>query len=71
MVYENPLLYRLNFYNKETEMEFGQLYISFRDKRNNLVDGLKFLSKEKIEMIDLKPDKNSSLFNQKSKVKID
>jgi len=39
------------------------LYISFKDKRNNLVDGISLLSKEKMEMTDLDPDKNLSLSN--------
>ncbi len=63
MIYENPRLYRLHFYSQETNEEFGQLYLSFRDTRHNLVGDLKFLSKEKMEMIDLKPNENSSLFN--------
>lgn len=55
MVYKDPLLYRLNFYSKETRLELGQLYLSFRNNRDNLVDGIKLLSKENIELINLNP----------------
>ena len=43
-------VYRLRFYSKETQAEFGLLYISFKDKRNNLVDGISLLSREKVEI---------------------
>ncbi len=60
---ENPLIYSFHFFNKETKEEFGQLFIYFKDKENNLVDDLKFVSKAKMEMLDSKPDENTGLIN--------
>lgn len=63
-VKETPLLiYRLHFFNKETKEKFGQLFISFRKKEDDLVDFLTFISKERMGIIDLDISDNSSLFN--------
>jgi len=34
----DPYEYRLRFYNKETETQFGKISIKFFDRKNNLVD---------------------------------
>ena len=63
MLNENPLIYSFHFFNKETKEEFGQLFIYFKDKENDLVDDLKFVSKANMEMLDEEPDENTGLIN--------
>lgn len=63
MLNKNPLIYSFHFFNKETKEEFGQLFIYFKDKENNLVDDIKFVSKSKMEMLDEEPDENTGLIN--------
>ena len=49
----DPLIFSLHFYYDETEAEFGHMFIFFKDKNNNLVDDLQFVSKAYYEMSEL------------------
>ncbi|WP_299685704.1 hypothetical protein [uncultured Dokdonia sp.] len=61
MLKENPLVYSFHFFNKETKEEFGQLFINFQTGDNILVDDLHYVSKAKIEMLDVESDKKTGL----------
>jgi hypothetical protein len=63
MMNENPLIYSYHFYNKETKTEFGQLFIRFKDRENNLVDDIKFVSKAQMEEINAESKKSSGTMN--------
>jgi len=63
MMNENPLIYSYHFYNKETKTEFGQLFIRFKDRENNLVDDIKVVSKKQMEEINAESDKESGTLN--------
>jgi hypothetical protein len=52
MMNEEPLIYSFHFYNKETKVEFGQLFIRFKNRENNLVDDIKVINKEQMELIN-------------------
>ena len=56
---ENPWIYTFHFYNEETKAQFGQLFINFTDKDNDLVDYIAFVSKEKLAEIDNMPKDDS------------
>jgi hypothetical protein len=43
---EAPIFYTINFYDKNTLEEFGQLFIAFKDKENTLIDNINYISKE-------------------------
>ena len=49
---DNPLIYSFHFANNETKTEFGQMFIHFKDQANLMVDDLKLLNKEQMELID-------------------
>ncbi|WP_028873631.1 hypothetical protein [Psychroserpens burtonensis] len=51
MMNENPLIYSFHFYNEETKTEFGQLFIQFMDRENNLVDNIRFASKTEMKKV--------------------
>ena len=63
MINDKPLIYSFHFFNKETKEEFGQLFIYFKDKENNLVDDLKFVSKTKMETFNKEIGENTDLIN--------
>lgn len=52
MMNESPLIYTYHFYNKETKTKFGQLFIQFKDRENDLVDYVKLVTKSRMEEID-------------------
>ena len=52
MINEQPLIYSFHFYNKETKTEFGQLLIRFKNRENTLVDDIKVMDKEQMELIN-------------------
>ncbi|TXD80806.1 hypothetical protein ESY86_19920 [Subsaximicrobium wynnwilliamsii] len=52
MMSENPLIYSFHFYNEITKTEYGQLFIRFADRENNLVDDIKVVSKTQLEEIN-------------------
>lgn len=56
MMNEEPLIYSFHFYNKETKTEFGQLLIRFKNRKNNLVDDIKVIDKEQMELINKKAE---------------
>ncbi len=43
---EAPIFYTINFYDKNTLEEFGQLFIAFKDRNNTLIDNINYISKE-------------------------
>lgn len=59
---EAPIFYTINIYNKKTLEEFGQLFIAFKDRENNLVDNINYLSKTDLDKIE---SDNKSLENVK------
>ena len=63
MMNENPLIYSYHFYHKETKTEFGQLFIRFKDRENNLVDDIKVVSKKQMEEISAESEKESGTLN--------
>ena len=63
MINDKPLIYSFYFFNKETKEEFGQLFIYFKDKENNIVDDLKFVSKTKMETFNKEVGENTDLIN--------
>lgn len=60
---EHPWVYTFHFYNEATKTEFGQLFIRFNDKDNDLVDYLAFVSKEKLQEIDDRAKGDSGFLN--------
>lgn len=53
---KKPLIYTYHFYNKETKAEFGQLFIQFKDRENNLVDYVRLVNSEKLKEIETQAD---------------
>ncbi|GEM_PF-3589907 len=57
LMHENPLIYTIHFGNKETKEEFGQLFFTFINRDNVLVDKVSFNSKLEIKKMESEPTK--------------
>ena len=52
---EDPIVYMIHFYDDQSKIEFGRLFIRFKDKNNNLVDDIRVANKATIEGVEENP----------------